>query len=321
MIKHSCLLISLLFVVFSAHGWNDLGHRTVAELAWRQVNPKERQAASELLRQHPHYRSLLVADVPAKVDTNEWAFLSAALWPDRVRPAKAGQAAKPRSVTKYNVFPHGIDLPFVRASETNDSLLKKFVVKNPNAATVIDDSLATLRNRNASAHDRAVSLCWVLHLFGDLHQPLHAATLVTCDKPAGTGSGGACLVRDRAGKNLNLHAFWDQLPGASLSYSGVTALADELSAAPGFNPGALKAYRRNKSAASWGRESHNLAVEFAYAEQWVQWADAAAVKSGAVKRTDIPQLSADYVYHAQELARLRLALAAQRLTEALKHTW
>jgi len=40
---------------FAAQAWNSLGHRTVAELAWRKMDAGERRAATRLLRQHPHY--------------------------------------------------------------------------------------------------------------------------------------------------------------------------------------------------------------------------------------------------------------------------
>jgi hypothetical protein len=78
-LKILCALIGLTLPAFSASGWNSLGHRTVAELAWRQMDRAERRGASDLLRQHPHYKELLIAEVPAGVNTNEWAFLTDAL--------------------------------------------------------------------------------------------------------------------------------------------------------------------------------------------------------------------------------------------------
>lgn len=83
--------------------WNDVGHRTVAELAWRQMSAAQRRAATELLEQHPHYKEMLTADLPKGISKDDWAFLSAAVWPDWVRDTWKGQPAKPPSASKYNL--------------------------------------------------------------------------------------------------------------------------------------------------------------------------------------------------------------------------
>ena len=316
-----CILIAPLLLALPARAWNSLGHRAVAELAWRQMNPAERRAASDLLRQHPHYKELLVAEVPAGVDTNEWAFLTAAVWLDMVRPAKPGQPHKPRSITKYDVYPHAIGHPFVRRADANRVSLDKFFIAKPNAEMVLSNSLVTLRNPNASAHDRAVSLCAALHLFGDLHQPLHTANLVTKDKPKGNGLGSSFLVRDERSEPVNLHTYWDYAPGPDLSYSSVTALADRLAGAPELQPARMPEYHQNRTISAWVQETYRVAVNFSYAGDRVKWALAEDVKSGEVSSSAVPALTADYVRDTQTAMRRRLALAGLRLTDALKQTW
>ncbi len=321
MIKIASAVIALTFATFSVNAWNSLGHRAVAELAWRHMDAAERQAATDLLKQHPHYKNILTADVPAGVDTNEWAFLTAAVWPDLVRPAKNGQPPKPKSVTKYNVYPHGIELPFLLPGEKDRSLLKNYSLAKTNGQTALMDCIATLKNRKASAHDRAVSLCVVLHLYADLHQPLHASALVTKEKPGGFGGGGGLLVRNPQGERVGLHAFWDQLPGSDLSYRGIMALADELAADPALQPKALKEYRKNKRVPAWVRESWQVAAEFAYDPNRIQYVEAPAAKARNLPDSAIPEVSAQYAKESREIARKRLALAALRLTDALKGVW
>ena len=182
------ILLGWLLLVMPAAAWNGLGHRTVATLAWRQMNDAQRRAATELLKHHPHYKVILTVNVPDGVDQGEWAYLTAAVWPDLIKPAKAGQPAKPHSITRYNVYPHGINLPFVHSADAGRVSLADFVVPEPNAATGLSNSIVTLKDTTATPHDRAVSLAWVLHLMGDLHQPLHAATLVTPKQPKSTAS-------------------------------------------------------------------------------------------------------------------------------------
>jgi len=316
-----CILVAHFLFALPARAWNSLGHRAVAELAWRQLDRAERRTASALLRQHPHYRELLIAEVPRGADTNQWAFLTAAVWLDMVRPAKAGQPDKPRSITQYDVYPHAIGYPFVRPADRNRVSLENFFIAKPNAEMVLSNSLATLRNPRASAHDRSVSLCVVLHLFGDLHQPLHTANLVTKDKPKGNGLGGSFLVLDPAGEPTNLHTYWDYSPGFDLSYEAVTALANELTRAPELQPGRLPEYYQNRTIPAWVQETFQVAVNFAYAEDRVQYALSADVKSGKVPSSAIPALKPDYIRDTRVVAHRRLALAGRRLTDALKQTW
>ncbi len=312
---------ALALIHSTANAWNGLGHRAVAELVWRQMDEAERRAASDLLRQHPHYARILTADVPAGADTNKWAFLTAAVWPDRVRPAGPGHPPKPESVTKYNVYPHGVEMPFARRADSTRALLKQYPAVEPTARIALADCIATLKNRKASPHDRAVSLAWTLHLLADLHQPLHCANLVTKERIRDLSAGGGFLVRNGAGNVVSLHAFWDQLPGVDQSYGRVIALADELARDPDLQPAALPERRRHRTLASWVRESHRIAVDFAYAANRVQFAHADAVESGKTPAAAIPAIAPDYLEAAQGIARRRLALAALRLADVLPRKW
>lgn len=314
-------LVVLTYLPFAARAWNSLGHQAVAELVWRQMNAAERQAASDLLRQHPHYQQMLLADVLAGADTNEWAFLNASVWLDRVRPAKPGEPAKPLSITKYDIYPHAIGYPFVHPADRNRLSLEKFFIAKPNAEMVLSNAIVTLGDRNASAHDRAVSLCVVLHLCGDLHQPLHASNLVTERKPNGNDLGGSLFVLNSKGERLSMHALWDRLPGLDLSPKAVLALADQLASAPELKPTQMKEYQAHKTIASWVQEGFRVAVDFAYAEERVQYVEAADIKSGAVAAPAIPVLKDDYLREARQIAHCRLALAAQRLSDQLNHVW
>ena len=311
------ILLGWLLLVMPAAAWNGLGHRTVATLAWRQMNDAQRRAATELLKHHPHYKVILTVNVPEGVDQGEWAYLTAAVWPDLIKPAKAGQPAKPHSITRYNVYPHGINLPFVHSADAGRVSLADFVVPEPNAATGLSNSIVTLKDTTATPHDRAVSLAWVLHLMGDLHQPLHAATLVTPKQPKGTGLGGACTVRNERGKPINLHTYWDRLPGTNAGYADIMALADSIASAPELAPSRLPEYRLNQTPAAWARESFDHAVQFAYAEDHVKFVDTKAVESGSIRRSAIPTLSPEYVREAHEIMRRRIALAGQRLADVL----
>ena len=114
--KKILLLVGAILALTHWEGlaWNHSGHMIVAELAWRNLDSTERETISKLLREHPHYALLLATNVPARVDTNEWAFLKASFWPDMVRPSRAGGREKPASITQYHRSQwHYINIPYV----------------------------------------------------------------------------------------------------------------------------------------------------------------------------------------------------------------
>src|SRR5207248_1080686 len=69
-----------------------------------------------------------------------------------------------------------------------------------------------LQTRTAAAEDRAVAVCWIFHLVGDIHQPLHNVAYFSSDPAFVEGDRGGNKFGVRAdGRKWNLHAFWDDL--------------------------------------------------------------------------------------------------------------
>jgi len=314
------IFYSLVLMVFAspAKAWNGVGHRIVAEMVWRGMSRTQRHEATELLKQHPHYKIILTADVPKGVDKDEWAFLSAAVWPDMVRPKRSGRNEE---IAKYDLYPHAIGYPFMRPAETNHVLIENFFIARPDAEMVLSNMFITLGNRTASAPERAVSLCWALHLCGDLHQPLHGANLVTKERPRGDELGGHHMVIDGHGKMVNMHSFWDSLPGIDGSYSYIATQAKQIAGDRKLKSATKREFEDDKTIASWVQESFRAAVHSAYSDATLPFANEDDVKSGKVMQGDIPKLSAAYITEAHQIARRRLLLAAERLSVELKRVW
>src|SRR5262247_1864204 len=125
--------ISLILVcstVFPALAWNHTGHMIVSELTWRDLGASKREAISNLLKQHPHYALLLATNVPPGVDTNEWVFLRASVWPDMVRPARSGGHEKPEDITKYHRSQwHYINIPYVLPADASHISPTSFTIR------------------------------------------------------------------------------------------------------------------------------------------------------------------------------------------------
>ena len=81
-----------------------------------------------------------------------------------------------------------------------------------NVVIGIDYNAAVLSNASAPAPARAIALCWVLHLVGDIHQPLHTGSLYTASLfETGDRGGNAIRIDDS-----NLHSCWERLRLAGL---------------------------------------------------------------------------------------------------------
>ncbi|MBL6854686.1 MAG: hypothetical protein ISQ86_14955, partial [Alphaproteobacteria bacterium] len=62
----------------------------------------------------------------------------------------------------------------------------------------------------APVADRALALCWVMHIAGDIHQPLHTSTLYSAAYPQGDAEGTRQYVFDPEVKaTVSLHWYWD----------------------------------------------------------------------------------------------------------------
>lgn len=297
-----------------AAAWNDSGHMTIAELVWRSLPSGERAAVTSLLRHHPHYDELLAANVPDGVGTNEWVFLKAATWPDMVRPAQEGQPSKPASITRYHHGDwHYVNQVYVApgdraaVADPGDRAGKTNVIERLGAMERL------LRATQAPESERAVALCWVLHLTGDIHNPMHCATRYSPAFPKGDRGGNEEVVRTE-GRVLKLHAYWDELPFGGTNHAAIARNADTIAADQALAREKLHEAATNVSYASWAAESFAAAAKVAHLDGHLP----VAPFRPDIAPSDVPALSRRYEGRAHAVAARRLALAALRLEGLLK---
>jgi hypothetical protein len=132
----------------------------------------------------------------------EQLFQFVATWPDSIRPIRD----TPRPT---DTFHHGnwhFRDTFWNASDNSNSTLAK-------EGEIID----RLRDfsQQGSSENPGVQVAWIVHLVGDVHQPLHCSGRITDDPVERDGDKGGnefCLqpgCRDNT-RLLNLHSFWDR---------------------------------------------------------------------------------------------------------------
>jgi hypothetical protein len=286
----------------AARAWNDHGHMLVAAIAYRQLAPNARARATALLRLNPDYAGW-IAGVPT-VSRDAVAFLRAATWPDVIKRTEGyvndsdhptGAAARQnvgyRDKLQHRYW-HFIDVPF----STDGTKLEQ--PTKPNAETQIAAFRATLASPTAPDALKSYDLVWLLHLVGDVHQPLHCTSRFDKSQTHGDRGGNTVLLRAPPCTD-ELHGFWDGVTGTSEAPANARTQAAELVAA---DP-ALAAI---DDAAAWIAESLEAAKTSVYV---------APIGAG----TGPFPLDAHYQTQAHRLALRRVALAGARLAALINH--
>ena len=309
----SLVLALVLQCVAPAQAWNDTGHMVVALIAYRRLSDSQKQQVTEILKAHPHYKLFLLAGKPDDVDAGEWAFMKAATWPDFIRP----YGGKPEEITKYHHGPwHYVDFPFVAPNNKDVVGIVAAKPNEPNLLTVMPDCVAKLTRSDSTAEERAINLCWILHLVGDVHQPLHTVSMYSEDYKHGDMGGNALAIRSR-GTPMNLHAYWDDLLGTGKTYLAIDQIATTITASSVHDPTKMPELKKHPNLASWAAESHDLAVALAYLNGDLKTASWRAWENRQIQSDDIPELPPGYEANARDLACRRVALAGYRLADLL----
>src|SRR5262249_54387477 len=156
---------------------------------------------------------------------------------------------------------------------------------------------------------KAVALCWIFHLIGDVHQPLHTITLFTTQFPPLEGDRGGTRFYIRVGegaKTISLHTFWDDLILGSERFQSVRNTATELRLRPEHARTRLPELTETRFEA-WARvESFSLATDHVYRKG--QLKGSSDQQNGAVFPTD-------YIATGKPLAERRIVLAGYRLAD------
>src|SRR2546429_3865992 len=203
-VSRAALVTAALLALPASARWDAAGHRTVAAIAWEHMPPRARARAVELLLHGPalaKFGSLRPAD-GSEAARDRALFLNAATWADLVRNRDQAWHVYHHANWHYAAFywAAGNGRPPDIPNTGPDSL---------NPAERILALGATPAASSAADTTRAVALAWVVHLVGDIHQPLHSSSRVTPAEPLPKGdAGGNTFHLD---DNRNLHVYWNRI--------------------------------------------------------------------------------------------------------------
>jgi hypothetical protein len=303
LLRIALTFLGFLFFLPSTMAWNDKGHMVIARLAWKQLSPVEQSRIVSILKRHPHYQSFLAEKVPTGYSEDEWVFLRAATWSDWIRSG-------PKEITRYHVSPiHFINLPLVHPSFTGQP-------PGPAAQNVINQiANSRLIARNGNQEERAIHLCWLFHLVGDIHQPLHTTNFYSSHFPKGDRGGNLAKVKTAKGGVLQLHSFWDNLLGKDATVAGIGKAVMEIEDYYQEKKAQIDSeLQKHRSVDDWAREGYDFARVYAYLDGKLNPAN----EDDKVKTEDLPVVPDDYATNAGKVARYAMIKAGKRLAAELR---
>lgn len=259
------LFFSILGAAFPAFSWSANGHKVIGQIAYDRLTPKAKRTFAHLNQSLNHHQ-------------RRYSLVAATVWLDVLYD--------PRYLALKPI--HYIDLPY----SVDGSPLPS--VSATNAVSAIQKASHTLRDTSVDDTQRAVALRILLHVVGDIHQPLHAITRVSHAHPRGDRGGNDFHL----GKNQiapNLHRYWDRGGGLLSGKMNAMAVKDMAKViesewkCPEYDPDAMH----------WAEASHAIAIKHAY----------------AIEEYATP--SAAYERHTQRISQQQLAYAGCRLASLL----
>ena len=279
---------------------------TVAALAYRELKLEERAWATDLLRKHPE-AAKWAAQVPGNdpnLDEGAIFFMGASKWPDELRFGNSEWR---------HIEWHYVDYPVTPPS----------FPKQPSPAPGNDIVFATnecmtmLKDPEVPVKDKACWLAWLIHIVGDITQPLHCCALVNDDFPAPQGDRGGNLIFVKAGNGngVPLHKMWDDASGTARGFHtnllrGYSNQAARLDLE--FKREGLAELRENTIPEAWASESWQIAVDQVYLHgQLLYGRDAASAEV----------LPEGYTKNLKAVAERRLALGGYRLADLIREVY
>ncbi len=241
-----------------AQAWGPTGHRVTGAIAEHYLSGVARAQIQ-----------LLIGDEP---------LAQAATWPDDMKSDPAPFWQSTASPFHYVTVPTGSTYAQVTPPPEGDSgtALKRFT--------------ATLKDPNASLADKRMAVRFIIHIVGDLHQPLHAG------RPGDRGGNSVQVTLFR--QQTNLHSVWD------------SGLIDHLGLSYSEYSGWLVREITPQNVIDWSDPNP---------ETWI--AESVALRETIYPATANAALSFDYAYQHQDALDGRLRRAGVRIAAYLNKVY
>lgn len=265
--KRLFTLIVLLQLSLNCLAWNAMGHELVGQIAYDNLTPKARKLMDKYNNSFDKFSPI-------------GNFVVAATWLDSMRF---------NDVHWFDTL-HYIDIPFTKEDEPLQP------VSEVNALVGIKQAIAVLKSKKSSDVDKGLSLRILIHVIGDIHQPLHTAAQITHRHPHGD-LGGNLFPLGTNPIGTNLHQYWDNGGGILLGQTRDFQIQNKAHQLQ--EQWMCKKVEQQIKPAKWVKATHQLAVTKVY----------------EIKPKSIPNKK--YQLKAQNISQKQILLAGCRLANVL----
>jgi len=287
-----CILISFAKL---AVAWNALGHKLIAQIAYDNLDTatKKRCAlynrtlmltarasgtrnnAVVVLRPN-HFPDM--QEFPANIFYKKLSFINSAVWLDTLYS---------KNLSSLKSL-HYIDLPWHNIAKPNPI----------NAVWAVRILRVRYLDSKIATTDKGIAVRMLLHIIGDLHQPMHTITQINHRYPQGDKGGNEFLLAKNPVAN-QLHAYWDRGGGILINWPSTNMAAIKRQAHILEHKYPCIINTQDLDPMHWAQESHALAAAIAYTKLSVRYPDST------------------YQQLAQQISEKRIALAGCRLAAVL----
>lgn len=320
----SCVVLFVLVVALlapsQAGAFNANGHKIVASICYRQLNGTQRAAILSILEKHPRYSEDFKNAMPSSISSDsqevqdEWLFQQAAVWPDMVKSGPQARRAFNRARWHFVNVPHYLSAADQAALQDHiDVNLETAPANDPddpkmNVVQAINNSLRIVNGTGFTDAQKAVHICWIFHLIGDIHQPLHSTALFSRNLfPQGDKGGNAVKTSPLS----NLHSAWDSALGTSDSFTNCRNAAVTLVNSADFSS-AQSSAGAMINPVSWQKESHEIAKAQVYNHEILLQLQALEDADDDIDHHAIT-LSDDYLRNRNVVGKRQVMLAGLRI--------
>jgi len=261
-----------LLVPESALAWGARGHIAIAQIAEANLSSAQLEQVRKILSQDPN---------PSQRRIGLGPLATVATWADEIRSSNA----MPSGAARWHYRNNSVCTGRVGSCMDGDCIDAK-----------IDAMMAVLANNKVSDAEKATALKWLVHLVGDIHQPLHVGD----NGDRGGNLVTVALAESKTRGRISLHKAWD------------TNLVDLVLDRDDLVPARLSRSIRVGTPAMWMEEGRAIAANAVYK-------DLPGFTCGANELAPIVLLTREYQSQAKTVITERLQIAGVRLAALLRH--
>lgn len=311
------------------HAWDHPSHMITAAIAFTEIektHPELIEKLGHIFMKHVDPGAFWVAAGDAKgKERTRLMFIEGARWPDdnkwTIHDRPTWHTAR-WAIVAEGAPPEAKAAAEARGGRPTGQALEALAL-----------NYAMLASTESNPTERAVALSWLLHLVGDIHQPLHVSDQFSPKFPNGNGAGTQEYVDDPLRDSaMPFHMLWDSNSLRSTAISEVDRHAREFTSEfPRSTYPELMPIDGQVKFREWARESYQIAVEFAYGYglETVKDPDASSDPDKAVRKMALyvlegvsplesaPEVPADYWERLQYTAKRRITLAGYRIADCI----